>query len=531
MSIAARARTTALQELRDAAGSHSDRELVRWVTTGESSTYTDVLEDAALWARRLAAAGVTPGERVVLLLPNSAAFVGALFGTWLLGAVAVPLNTELRGASLRHPLDLFEPHAVVVSAALRPILDEVVASSVVAVEVDGTGRTDMEGVTGEAGSHGAPPHDATMQDACLIMSTSGTTGPSKGTVWDFGTLHQWVRTYAEHLALGPTDRIYCCTPLFHANSLASGLLTALHVGGTVVVAERFSVSGFWDDITASAATTANLLGAMVDLLLADDRPPSPSGLRTMLVSSCSARSHGAMQERWGITPVTAYGLTDFGTIVFSQRGAEAPPGSVGRPVDGYEVRLVDSDDAAVPEGRAGELLVRPREAWTAPPGYFRMPEQTLESRRGLWFHTGDLLRVDDGWWYYVGRVTDSMRRRGENVSAHEVEQAALGFPPVGEAAAYAVPARDSEDDVALAVVLRAGSAPLDHRAFVTHLAQDLPYFAVPRFIRVVDALPKTPTLRVQKTALRTEGVTDDTWDLERSDVTVLRNPRGPQRQR
>lgn len=459
---------TALAELLEAAERHGDRELVHWVDDGTRTSYRDACESAARWAAVFAAHGVAAGDRVALLLPNSRAFVGALFGAWSCGAVVAPLNTELRGESLRHPLRLYRPAVVVLAPHLADRVRQAAEPETVLIEVDGSPPAGAEPTT----SPSAPA--TTMQDPCLIMSTSGTTGPSKGTVWDFGTLRQWVDTYVLHLRYDRRDRIYCCTPLFHANALASGLLTALRVGATVVLAERFSVSRFWDHIARSRATSANLLGSMIDLLLAhgtggpDDPagPRGPSSLRTMLVSSCSERAYRGMQERWRITPVSACGLTDFGTITAGDFGGEAPPGGVGRPVDGYEVRLVDEMDEEVPPGRPGELLVRTRRPWTAPSGYFGMPEETLASRRDLWFRTGDLLRVEQGWWYFAGRVKDSMRRRGENVSAYEIEQAAGSVPEVAEAAAYPVPADGSEDEIALAIVTAAGADPVDPRALL-----------------------------------------------------------------
>jgi crotonobetaine/carnitine-CoA ligase len=515
--------------LADRAAEDGDRELIYWPDSGASTSRLDLHLAAMRWAGLLSEHGVQRGDRVMLALGNSIEFLGAHYGTQYLGAISVPVNTELRGESLRHPLALFEPRVIVadddLSAVFESALDTVDATSaMIVVPANGMTRR-LESLAPLA------PVTVSATDACLIMSTSGTTGPSKGSVWDYGTVQQWARGYTRHLAYTDADRIYCCTPLFHANSLISGLATALHSGGAVVLGERFSVSNFWRTVVDGRATSMNLIGSMIDLLLraesADGAELRKSGqLRTLLASSCSASSYIEVQRLWGVTPISAYGLTDFGTVAMTKFGELAPPGTVGRAVDEFEIKLVDESGAAVPTGVPGEVVIRPRIPSIAPQGYFRMPEATLESRRDLWFHTGDLLRMDgDGWLYFAGRVKDSMRRRGENVSAFEVESAAMTFPQLTEVAAYAVPSADSEDEIAVAIVLSGAVGEFDYVAFIEHVSAELPYFAVPRYVRIVEQLPKTPTQKVQKKPLEQDGVTPDTWDRVVSLGEVARNRR------
>jgi carnitine-CoA ligase len=511
-----------IEELQVLAERHGEREFVRWSSDGSSTSYAGLAETAGRWAAVLADAGVTAGDRVVLMMTNSPAFLGAHYGAQQLGALSVPINVELRGASLRHPLDLYAPRALVVDAALGPVAH---AAS------DGGGpriliAEEVEAILAQVDP--APPRIAREADPCLIMSTSGTTGPSKGSVWTHGTVAQWAEGYTRHLAYGPEDRIYSCTPLFHANTLISAVATALRCEGSAVLSRRFSVSGFWRELADGAATSTNLLGSMIDLLLRDETAERAADrerarLRTLLASSVSARSYEEVRERWGVTPITAYGLTDYGTVLCTRFGEAAPAGTVGRPVDEFEIRLVDADDHDVPEGQPGEAVLRARRPWIAPDAYFGMPEETVASRRNLWFHTGDLLRRDeDGWYFFAGRVKDSMRRRGENVSAFEVEAAALGHPAVAEAAAYPVPSAEGEDEIAIALIAREG-AELDLVAFLRHIAGELPYFAVPRYVRVVDDLPRTPTQKVRKAALRDAGITPDAWDRVAAGLEVDRN--------
>jgi crotonobetaine/carnitine-CoA ligase len=304
-------------------------------------------------------------------------------------------------------------------------------------------------------------------------------------------------------------------------------MAALNAGGSAVIAERFSVSGFWSDIADNGATSTPLIGAMIELLLRTETPQmaadrARSSIRCIL-GACPPATHLEVERSWGITPVSAYGLTDFGSITHTSPGDGAPAGTVGRVISAYEVRLVDADGADVPDGVAGELIARPRDPATIPDGYFRMPEATLESRKDLWFHTGDLLKRDaEGWFYFAGRVKDSMRRRGENVSAYDVEAAILGSGQVAEVAAYPLPSGEGDDEIAVAVVVNPGTE-LDRAELIEAAARELPYFAVPRYVRVVDRLPKTPTQKVQKGPLRDAGITADTWDRIAAGVEVTRN--------
>jgi crotonobetaine/carnitine-CoA ligase len=522
--------------LRECAETFGQRDLIVWVGTATTTSYQQVYDHASTWAGLLANHGVGRGDRVVLLLHNDMNFIGAYFGAQFVGGIAVPLNTELRGETLRRPLHLFEPRVVVVDASLADVLGDAMAGlpDPPAVVVVGDGVTTP--TTGPVGFANAPrlaPDPAGDDTPCLIMSTSGTTGPPKGSVWDHGTVRQWATTNQRHLKYGPDDRIYCCTPLFHANSLIAGVMTAVETGCSVVLADRFSVRSFWSEVATSRATSANLIGSMIQLLLngqteASEAQRATAVLTRVLASSCPAALQLEVQRAWGLAPVTAYGLTDFGTLTSGTHGEDIPPGSCGRAVDDFEIRLVDAADHDVAPNAPGELVVRPRRPWIAPQEYFRMPAETLASRRNLWFHTGDLLRRDEeGWFYFAGRVKDSMRRRGENVSAFEVESAVVTFDAVAEAAAYGVPSDEGEDEIAVAVVLGTPAAPLDVAALFSHMSRELPYFAVPRYIRVVAELPKTPTQKIQKNGLVDDGITDDMQDRVALGHEVARNRARP----
>jgi crotonobetaine/carnitine-CoA ligase len=317
------------------------------------------------------------------------------------------------------------------------------------------------------------------------------------------------------LGFAPGETSYNCLPLFHANSLLVTLMAGLPRGATTVFGERFSASGFWDEVKSSGATIISLLGSMVPILW--NRPPaeddSDNRVRVALaVPTPPISLHEAFEERFGLTLASLYGMTDIGLPIGTPCGVESPPGTCGIAHPDWECIVADEHDEEVPHNVAGELLVRPRKPFTMQMGYWRNPEATVETWRNLWFHTGDVLVRDDvGWFQYVDRKKDAIRRFGENISSFEVEMVVQTHPAVAEVAVYAVPAELSEDEVMAAVVLEPGMTctPADLAA---HCEELLPYFAVPRYVEMFSELPKTQTAKVQKEQLRERGVTPSTWD-------------------
>ncbi len=228
-----------------------------------------------------------------------------------------------------------------------------------------------------------------------------------------------------------------------------------------------------------------------------------------------------VEKRFGFKCLEGFGMTEIG-IPVHVRVNDRRPGSCGKVLDIYEIKLVDDEDNEVPVGEPGEIIFRPREPFTMMLGYYNMPEKTLETYRNLWFHTGDLAKKDkDGYFYFVDRKKDALRRRGENISSFEVERAINTHPAVLESAAVAVQSELAEDEVKICVVLKPG-ATLTPEELIKHANDRMPYFAVPRYVEFMESLPKTPTERVQKYLLKQAGVTPNTWDREKSGVQVTR---------
>lgn len=512
--------------LRARAEQYPDRQWLDLISVDRVSYgyVSDATEDAR---RCLTGAGVRPGDRVGLMLENGIGFIASFFATLGIGGVAVPLNPLARGVILEHYLRITEPTVVLVEESCR----ERVAGALAAVGAQSLvlGLGNMAG-TAEAAhagpslaqfrSKGVAAADWVSRppDPAAIIFTSGTTGPSKGVVFSHSYLRRFAEQGVETFGYVESDIIYTCLPMFHANALVLVTCASLLVGCQIAASRRFSVTHFWEEVIGSKATVTSLLGSMASLLI--QRPPSAEETahcvtRSMLVPA--PRSYyEILENRFGITPLDIYGLTDVGIAISARWGHPVKPGSCGQVLDGFDALLVDEDLQPVPDGEVGRLLVRPRQPAHMSDGYWGMPEATLRSWRGLWFHTGDLLRRDsDGWYYFADREKDAIRRRGENISSYEIEQAFLEHPAVAEVAAYPISSALTEDDVAVALVRKPGHEETE-RELIEFVAVRLPYFCVPRFVTFVDELPKTPTQKVQKQALRAQGRTANTWDMEES---------------
>lgn len=514
--------------LSEAAAADPDLPWLRFLG-GRTLTLAELDDRVRRIAAGLQQGGIERGDRVAIMTSNTVEFIETWFAVHLAGGIAVPLNTALRGDVLEHVLRSAGPSLIVVEHALAGRVFDAIRTGdfvgTIAVVGGRTGSWKQIDYSDLAVESAPRPVTVGERDPASIMFTSGTTGPSKGVIWTHGSTWHMAHVPSRSHGYGPADVLYSCLPLFHATALVTLLFAGLISRSKVVIGQRFSVRRFWSEVKEAEATATSFLGAMAPLLLA--QPPSPAErdhlLRTGMVVPAPAGTAEAFRNRFGFEIVHPYGLSDFGWICWPRHGEGVPEGSVGRAHASFEAMIVDDADSEVPAGEVGEMVAHPRQPWTTPPGYWEMPGETLESRRNLWFHTGDLMSRDAaGYFYFVDRAKDAMRRRGENVSSFEVERAVAGHPAVQECAAYALPSELAEDEIAVAVVLRPkGPAPSPHE-LVAFVEPRLPYFAVPRYVRILDALPKTQTEKVQKHLLRSEGVTDDTWDAVRAGVVVTR---------
>lgn len=491
------------------------------MTTGEVLSYRQLRDEAARVAGMLAAGGSGAGDRIALMVPSGPDFLRAWAGIGRLGARAVILNSELTGAFLAHPLENSAPSALVIDAQFLPRLEglDAAISSVRRIFVVGTGES-----VGHAFDHwrsaaaftGPLPSAA---DIACIMYTSGTTGAPKGVLMPHAHCFLFGLGVLENLGVTQDDHYYVCLPLSHANGLLMQLGATLIAGATATVRERFSATNWLTDLRRSGATLTNTLGAISAFVIA--QPPGESDREHRLRAIASAPNHPdhdrTWRERFGIAEVLGgYGMTEINIPLYGRRG-EVRPGTCGRPYERFEVQIADpGTDIPVAPGEVGEIMVRPLVPHGFMAGYLGLADKTVEAWRNLWFHTGDAGRMDsEGYVTFADRIKDCIRRRGENISATDIERTLTELPGVKEVAAFAVPSDipGGEDEIMCAVVPHA-AAKVDPAALAAHAKAQMPRYAQPRYIEFLPDLPRTATEKVKKEDLRARGITPATLDLQ-----------------
>jgi carnitine-CoA ligase len=488
-------------------------------------------------AHALSGLGVGKGDRVATLLENGAAQVVTFFAALKLGAIQVPVNTAYKGDFLRHQLTDSGSKAVVVqgdfAGRVAPIagadVPELEAAVVVGPPdevVDAVPAHDWDQLL--ASSSDEPVADAGVRPADLacFIYTAGTTGPSKGCMLP----HNYIMSLADQIARAwqrrADDVVITPLPLFHFNAISVCVVGTLVVGGKSAIARRFSVSRFWPEVRRTEATIASMLGSLAILVADADDHPDQQGHRLRLCAAAPMPPDidRIWNERFGCKTFSAgYGLTEASLLSMLTAGEANKPGAAGKPntVD-FDVRIVDDDDVEVPVGEIGEIVCRPTGPNLMFAGYWRRPEETLAVVRNLWFHTGDLGRIDgDGFLFFVDRKKDYLRRRGENISSFEMERTYHAHPAIKDVAVHSVASDVGEDDVKVTAVLQP-DVVLTEAELCEWSVERVPYFAVPRYIEFRDDLPRNPVGRVLKYQLRDDGVTAATWDREAAGLTFER---------
>lgn len=488
-------------------------------------TYSQTAAIATASAKTLVDAGIKPGDRVALMCSNLPEFLQVYLGCAWLGAIVVPINTALRGCQLSHIFRNSRPALLVIEA---PFL---AAIETVDPDVELPSRIWMIGAISEARvspvplpalGDGVPAGAVHPGDTVAILYTSGTTGPAKGVCCPQAQLFWWGIYSARALGIREGDVLFTTLPLFHTNAL-NAFYQAILNGCSYVLEPKFSASGFWTAARQHNATVGYLLGAMASMLLAQPKSEDDRGhrIRVALGGGVPPQIHRPFFERFGVPLVDGYGSTET-NFVFAGSIPSDRPGTMGYLVEGLEARIVDENDSELPDGRAGELVLRAREPFAFASGYFGMPEKTVEAWRNLWFHSGDrVVRDSDGHYRFIDRMKDSIRRRGENVSSWEVEQTIQSHPAVATCAIYPLPSELGDDEVAAAILLQPGQSlqPVD---VIRHCEGQIAYFAIPRYVRIVREMPLTENGKIKKGVLRDAGVTSDTWDREAAGIRVRR---------
>lgn len=505
-------------------------------------SYAQLDEMTNRYANGFASLGLAAGDHVAMMMPNCPEFLFTLWGLGKLGAVAVPVNTSAKGEQLSYFLAQSDSTVLVVAESLLERAGGALAGAPALERVlvlgEHTGDWAAALPAGCATGPLAAFDDASpaplpaaeqgrASDPHLIMYTSGTTGPSKGALCPHSQGLAVGRQMAMLNGYRPDDILYTCLPVFHGNALWYTVYAALWAEASVALYPHFSASRFWEQIRESRATVFNCLGAMANIIW--QQPPSPRDRDhqvriAMMVPTSRALADG-FRERYGITVTSVYAMTENCAIaVFGPDDPVAKANAAGKVRDYMSVQITDDDGRPLTPGETGEIRIRPNERGIIMHGYYKMGDATAAATRDLWFATGDRGYLDeDGYLYFVDRKKEAIRRRGENISAYEVETLLCRHPAVLEAAAVPVPSELGEDDVMVYVVLAPG-ASVTYAELIEFCSGQMAYYMVPRYLRFIGELPKTPSEKVEKYKLKLAAAQsrDELWDREREGISVRR---------
>jgi carnitine-CoA ligase len=482
---------------------------------GRWLTYGGLGQAVYKTANALASLGAVPGARVAVMLPNGEAFVRAWLALALLNATIVPVNVNLVGAGLRHVLTSTNPDVLLVDEAYVPAVEAACSGQPAAAMV-------AQGVRFAELAADAPvtppaPVPVSPADLALIIYTSGTTGPSKGVMISRAAqLWHGLNYLRDFIRLGPGETGYTPLPLFHVS--AQGFTLGCLLGGAAVaVGTRFQPFSFWETVRRHNAKAFNYVGAMIPLLY-HRRPRTDDAdnpVERAVGSATAPELHEAFERRFGLRLIETYGQTEMAGLWLMQPEAGRRIGSVGTPRRWLDATVLREDGTPTEPDEPGEIALRPAHPLLMTTGYFGNQPATERAFRGGWYWTGDAgSRDPTGVFRFRGRLKDFIRRRGENISAFEIEREALTHPAIREAAAVGVASELGEEEVKLCVLLHEG-ARLSPDEIDRHLRSRLAAFMRPRYIEIRDEFPRTPTQRVQKFRLREEGLHATVWDRRR----------------
>ena len=479
--------------------------------------------DACVIAMRMASVltecGIGRGDRVALMCGNRAEFLESCLGCGWLGAVIVPINTASMGPQIEYFLANSEARLLVIERRFIERLAQIDRNLMGRVTIRVIEDIGLEAgvIARPAAEFGAVSASIAPGDPLAILYTSGTTGPAKGVIVSHAQYYWWGVNSIAVLGIDETDVLCTTLPLFHINAFNTFVQAAL-AGCEVVYESRFSASGFWPSMTANRATVIYVLGAMVPMLLAQPESAIERAhrVRIGLGPGVPQEAMATFRARTDVPLLEGYGSTETNFTIATSPD-RARPGSMGWLRPGFSARVADDEDNEVADGTPGELLLRADEPYAFASGYFNMPQKTVEAWRNLWFHTGDrVVREADGAYRFLDRIKDAIRRRGENISSYEVEAVLLTHPRVAAVAVFPVRSELAEDEVMAAVIAREGEA-VDPAELTRYCETRLPAFAIPRYVDVLDDLPRTESGKIRKFLLRERGVGERTWDRSKAE--------------
>lgn len=497
---------------------------------GTSWTYAETLNLTQQTAAYLSNVGVKRADLVLAWLPNSPAMLRVWFALNYIGAVFVPLNLDYRGRILEHVIRETHSRLMLAHPDLIDRLNNIDTSKLETVlAVNGSDgrigdKITVSGTQLAFGTKMIEPANVNVWDPQMVIFTSGTTGPSKGVLCPY--LQMVTVGKGSYGYINERDCILIDLPIFHVGGV-SPVMAAITNGATMALYDGFKTQEFWTRIRdTNATTTSGLIGSMAAFLA---KAPQQSGEQdnTLRMLTCVLNEQALqVAKRYDFSLCSGFNMSELSVPLVTEIDCQIA-GSCGKPRTGCECRVVDEHDYECAPGEVGELIVRTDQPWETSLGYLNRPDATAAAWRNGWFHTGDLVRKDvEGNFFFVDRLKDAVRRRGENVSSLEVESEVLGYDAVAEAAVVGIPSEFGDEDILVAVVAKRGKS-VDPQKLIEYLIPLMPHYMVPRFIRTMDELPKTATNKLMKYAIRDNGITYDTWDAEAEGIFLRKTRLSP----
>lgn len=486
----------------------------------ETFSFAETFSLANNIARGLRKLGVSSDDYVAIMLPNCCEYILGWFGVILSNAAIVPINPQYRGFLLGSPLRDTKAKGLIIHRNLFdaiPTLEPDVLKQLNWIAVVG-GTKDLAPLGNfnifdfdELKIEGSEnfENQVDYRKIHCVSYTSGTTGPSKGVMLSNKQFFSSACVFLRAVAMTHQDILFTPLPLFHGLASRLGVLPSLIVGAEVVISPRFSGTNFWKDATEAKATIAHTIFSIPPIL--KSQQPSPQDTAHCLRCMYNAHFDPEFEERFKVRLVEAYGMTETGLCVFTDY-PNRRPGSAGIAHEDFEIQLVDNFDNAVDDGAPGEIVIRPKKPYLMMQGYIDKPEATVAAWRNLWFHTGDIAKRDeDGFFYFIDRVKDRIRRRGENISSWDIENFVNYHPSIAESVALPHPAPEGEDDIWLVGVVKPNEdlSPLE---LFNWLKKRMPKFMLPRYIEFLDELPRNPINKVEKYKLIQNGLSLNAWE-------------------
>ncbi|MCX7354791.1 MAG: AMP-binding protein [Alphaproteobacteria bacterium] len=513
-----------------------------WVVTAERAySYREMDQRSNALARGFLKAGIKHGDTVLIMLPDTIDYILTWCALAKIGAIEVPVNNHAKGTVFAHVVNDSLARAMIVDRQYLDRIEFVLGDlkdlkRVVLYSKDATGKepglpTSLSGrleamrfeTLFDADESALKEPGPTYRDVMGVMYTSGTTGPSKGSMNCHAHAYEYAVVAVELLEMKPDDIYYAPLPMFHIAGQWAVVYACMIAECTAVLTGTFSLTEFWNDVRKYKATVSFLLGAMANFLYRQAPLPNDADntMDRIIVVPLLPEVED-FKTRFGVRVSTTYGGTEQNCPMRSTFNL-ANNRTCGRPLlDRYEVRLVDENDEEVPPNVPGEICVRTKNPWDMTLGYWNHPDWTVKAWRNFWYHTGDMLMHDEeGNYYFVDRTKDAIRRRGENISSMEVEQEIVKHPSVLECAVIPAESEHTEQEVMAVVVPRPGMT-VDPVDLIRFLEPRMAYFMIPRYVDTIDALPKTPTGKIQKFPLRERGLTPTTWDREKAGIKLKR---------